>query len=210
MPRRRPRTRLELKRQREALARFRRFLGALKRKQQRLQQAVAESAAEHVRLEAALGRRRSAFALYESLLHEPAGVEVRHLATPLDVRTAESNVAGVRVPVFGGVAFPDVSYSLFATAAWVDRALVDLRALAAAEAELAVLARRRLLLSRELTRIIQRVSLFEKVMIPEAVSAIRRIRIHLGDEMTAEVGRAKLAKAKADRRPDAMDGESGP
>jgi vacuolar-type H+-ATPase subunit D/Vma8 len=40
------------------------------------------------------------------------------------------------------------------------------------------------------------------VKIPENREAIRRIRIHLGDEMTAAVGRAKIAKGKltADER----------
>jgi hypothetical protein len=40
------------------------------------------------------------------------------------------------------------------------------------------------------------VNLFEKVKIPEAQEAIRVIRIKLGDEMTAAVGRAKIAKYK--------------
>ena len=52
------------------------------------------------------------------------------------------------------------------------------------------------MLGRELTKIVQRVNLFEKVKIPEAKENIRRIRIQLGDEMTAAVGRAKIAKNK--------------
>jgi V/A-type H+-transporting ATPase subunit D len=40
------------------------------------------------------------------------------------------------------------------------------------------------------------VNLFEKVKIPEARDNIRRIRIFLGDQQTAAVARAKLAKAK--------------
>ncbi|MFT5122835.1 MAG: V/A-type H+-transporting ATPase subunit D [Verrucomicrobiales bacterium] len=42
----------------------------------------------------------------------------------------------------------------------------------------------------------QRVNLFEKVKIPDAQEHIRRIRIFLGDQQTAGVARAKLAKAK--------------
>ncbi len=52
------------------------------------------------------------------------------------------------------------------------------------------------MLRRELTRIVQRVNLFEKIMIPDAREAIRRIRIKLGDEMTDAVGRSKIAKKK--------------
>jgi vacuolar-type H+-ATPase subunit D/Vma8 len=43
---------------------------------------------------------------------------------------------------------------------------------------------------------VQRVNLFEKVLIPASRDATRRIRIHLGDQMTAGVGRAKMAKSK--------------
>jgi hypothetical protein len=39
-------------------------------------------------------------------------------------------------------------------------------------------------------------NLFEKIMIPRDREAIRRIRIKLGDEMAAAVGRAKIAKGK--------------
>jgi V/A-type H+/Na+-transporting ATPase subunit D len=196
MRRRQPRTRLELKRQRESLARFGRLLDALKLKQQRLQLAVEELRGARADLTARLARTRAAIAAYEGVLEEPAGVDVRELARPREVNTTEANVAGMTVPVFAGVAFPEPAYSLFATPPWVDRALADLRTAAAEAAELAVLDRRHQLLSRELARIIQRVNLFEKVMIPGAEAAIRRIRIHLGDEMTAAVGRAKLAKRK--------------
>jgi V/A-type H+-transporting ATPase subunit D len=42
----------------------------------------------------------------------------------------------------------------------------------------------------------QRVNLFEKKLIPELRENIRRIKIFLGDDETAAVGRAKLAKGK--------------
>jgi V/A-type H+-transporting ATPase subunit D len=100
------------------------------------------------------------------------------------------------VPVFEGIEFATPSYSLFSTPAWVDRALADLRDVNRRQAELDVLREQYSRLRRELTKIIQRVNLFEKIKIPEAGEAIRRIRIHLGDEMTAAVGRAKIAKGK--------------
>ncbi|MFW5840545.1 MAG: V-type ATP synthase subunit D, partial [Planctomycetota bacterium] len=88
------------------------------------------------------------------------------------------------------------TYSLFATPAWVDTALEDMRELNRRRAQVEVLDRQYELLEQELTKIIQRVNLFEKVMIPDAKEAIRKIRIKLGDEMTAAVGRAKIAKSK--------------
>ncbi len=52
------------------------------------------------------------------------------------------------------------------------------------------------LLRQELRTTTQRVNLFEKKLIPELKENIRKIKIFLGDEETAAVGRAKQAKAK--------------
>jgi V/A-type H+/Na+-transporting ATPase subunit D len=192
-----PLTHLELKRQREALARFERFLPALKRKQQQLQLALQQLDAARRALGARIDDAESAFEAYGTLMGDVAGADLRALASPSDVATVDENVAGVSVPGFGGVTFPDAGYSLFATPPWVDRALADLRDVARLRAEMDVLDRRRALLARELTRVLQRVNLFEKIKIPGTGAAIRRIRIHLGDEMSAAVGRAKIAKGRA-------------
>jgi V/A-type H+-transporting ATPase subunit D len=189
-------TRPELKKQRDALARFERYLPMLKLKQQQLQMTLREVAEKHRAAVDAAAAARGRFEAYEAVLADTAGVNVRELAKPSEVRTSTANVAGVTVPVFEGVAFPAAEYSLFATPALVDRALLDLREVNRRQAELDVLQQQYDRLRRELTKIIQRVNLFEKIMIPQAREAIRRIRIHLGDEMTAAVGRAKIAKAK--------------
>jgi len=189
-------TRPELKRQRDMLGRYERYLPMLKLKQQQLQITVRE-VAHRIRIaERALAAARARFASYESVLAHRAGLDVRRLAAPEAVTTETHNVAGINVPVFKSVAFPAVDYSLFATPAWVDQTLADLRDLNRARAEVDVLQQQHDVLQRELTKIIQRVNLFEKIKIPEALEAIRVIRIHLGDEMTAAVGRAKIAKAK--------------
>jgi V/A-type H+/Na+-transporting ATPase subunit D len=197
-------TRLELKRQREALSRFERFLPALKRKQQQLQLAIQRLDADRSGLRSRVRAAESDLAHYASIMGDVAGVDLRALATPVEVATMDDNVAGVRVPALADVTFPEAHYSLFSTPAWVDPVLQALRGLARLRAELDVLDRRRELLGRELTRVLQRVNLFEKVKIPTAGAAIRRIRIHLGDEMSATVGRAKLAKARV------VSSEAGP
>jgi V/A-type H+/Na+-transporting ATPase subunit D len=191
-----PLTRLELKRRREALHRYERFLPALKRKQQQLQLSLQELDSVRRSVAHNLAAARIAFGKYRPVLHDVAGIDLLSYATPLEVITGEVNIAGVRVPVLRNVLFEKANYSLFATPPWVDRALIDLRDLAHHRVELSVLNRQRELLSRELMRIVQRVNLFEKVLIPGAQDAIRRIRIHLGDEMTAAVGRAKIAKGR--------------
>ena len=200
-------TRPELKRQRDALARFERYLPMLKLKQQQLQLTIrVVEARERAAAEAAEAAQRT-FEAYAAVLKDPAGLNVRELAKPTDVKTSTRHIAGVLVPVFEGVVFPKPVYSLFATPAWVDRALKDLRELNRRQAEVDVLAEVYRRLHRELVKIIQRVNLFEKVKIPEAREGIRRIRIHLGDEMTAAVGRAKIAKGKIGEADSAAYGQ---
>jgi len=55
-------------------------------------------------------------------------------------------------------------------------------------------------LAEELRTTSQRVNLFEKVKIPESREHIRVIRIFLGDQMTAEVARSKIAKGKSEEK----------
>jgi V/A-type H+-transporting ATPase subunit D len=52
------------------------------------------------------------------------------------------------------------------------------------------------MLNRELVKTTQRINLYEKVLIPQCKENIRRIKVYLGDQQTAAVCRAKIAKAK--------------
>jgi V/A-type H+-transporting ATPase subunit D len=189
-------TRPELKAQRDVLARFEHYLPMLKLKQQQLQLTILQIEAHRRQAQEALQDARRTVAAYEALLRDRAGLDLRGLATPDEVRTGERNVAGVAIPTFQDVTFPEARYSLFATPPWVDRALADLRIVSRRQTELEVVSEQHRLLHRELVKVLQRVNLFEKIKIPESREAIRRIRIHLGDEMTAAVGRAKIAKGK--------------
>lgn len=197
-------TRPELKRQRDLLSRFNRYLPMLKLKQQQLQVSLGAAQKALAAAEERVEARRAAAAAHRPLLAEPTGVDVRSLARPAHVRSHTMNVAGVNVPVFDEAVFDAPAYSLFTTPPWVDRVLEELREVARAEAEVSILREQCSVLRRELTKVVQRVNLFEKVKIPEAKDAIRRIRIHLGDEMAAGVGRAKMAKARL-----AHEGEPG-
>jgi len=189
-------TRPELKRQRDLLARFERYLPTLKLKQQQLQATVRELTRELREANAAAQQAQDAFDAYRRVLADRAGLDVQGAAAPQEVKTASINVAGVRVPVFEACVFATPTYSLFATPAWVDQALSDLRECNRLRARADVLRQQYDRLRQELTKIMQRVNLFEKVKIPETRDNIRRIRIHLGDEMTASVCRAKIAKEK--------------
>ncbi|HNR98904.1 MAG TPA: V-type ATP synthase subunit D [Planctomycetota bacterium] len=188
-------TRPELKRQRDALARFSRYLPMLKLKQQQLQLTLREVERARDAAAEALAEARARFERHRGVRADTAGVDIEGLSACAEVRTDTRAVAGVKMPVFEGVRFPEARYSLFGTPPWVDAAIADLRAVNERRAAAEVIDAQHRLLRREFVKILQRVNLFEKIKIPEAREAIRAIRIHLGDELTAAVGRAKAAKS---------------
>ncbi|MBN2182913.1 MAG: V-type ATP synthase subunit D [Sedimentisphaerales bacterium] len=193
-------TRTELKHQRDALARFKRYLPTLKLKQQQVQASIVQTRQMFRKMQAAVDETKRTISAYEGLFNNVAGLNFKKLAAPDKVKTKIHSIAGVYVPQFENIVFPHADYSLFGTAPWVDRALADLRKLNSRKAELDVLQKCLDLLEAELKKVMQRVNLFEKVMIPNTLENIRRIRIALGDQMTAGVARAKIAKAKLEQK----------
>jgi V/A-type H+-transporting ATPase subunit D len=184
-----------LKGQRDALAKYEKFLPILLLKKMQLQLVIRQ-------LEPVLeGKRRDAEQIvagiqpWSRLLSE-ATVEIDDYLQIEEVCLQKENIAGVEVPEFEEVVYKEVLYSLFATPAWLDQGLQVLKRLVSLREELRVLMRKEALLRDELRTTTQRVNLFEKKLIPELKENIRKIKIFLGDEETAAVGRAKLAKAK--------------
>ena len=184
-----------LKGQRDSLSKYQKFLPILLLKKMQLQLVIRqlEPVLEAKRRE--LDETLTEVRPWVKLLSEPT-VEIEDHLRIEEVRTKKDNIAGVEVPEFDRVVFKDFFYSLFATPAWLDRAVDVLRRLVALREELRVLLEKDALLREELRTTTQRVNLFEKKLIPELRENIRKIKIFLGDEETAAVGRAKLAKGK--------------
>lgn len=201
-------TRPELKRQRDMMQRFQRYLPMLKLKQQQLQTAIRDLYIKRRKAQETADKARKAFEPYRGVLVDMAGINVTELSSPKEVHTTSTNIAGVSIPVFESVEFAEASYSLFSTPVWVDQAIADLRSLSESQAKVKIIERQAELLSKELTKVVQRVNLFEKIMIPRAKEIIRVIRIKLGDEMTAAVGRGKIAKSKLSEQGNSDDAET--
>lgn len=184
-----------LKGQRDALAKYQKFLPILLLKKMQLQLVIRqlEPVLEAKRRE--LDETLSSVRPWAKLLSEPT-VEIEDYLHIEQVRTKKDNIAGVEVPEFDEVVYKEALYSLFATPPWLDKAVAVLRRLVALREELRVLLTKDALLREELRTTTQRVNLFEKKLIPELRENIRKIKIFLGDEETAAVGRAKLAKGK--------------
>jgi V/A-type H+-transporting ATPase subunit D len=188
----------ELKRQRDALARFERYLPTLRLKQRQLQVELRRvEAAVHEASEDEARLRRDLSAWIE-LWVEPLDLAA-HVAVE-SVRFGETSVAGVVLPTLEEVSWRRRAASPVATPVWADDGLLAFERLAELRLRRQVLAEQRSRLAAELRFTSQRVNLFEKVKVPEARDALRVIRIALGDRQAAEVVRAKIAKAKSVER----------
>ncbi|MFH1476317.1 MAG: V-type ATP synthase subunit D [Verrucomicrobiota bacterium] len=188
-------TKSELKNQRDDLRRYERFLPTLELKKQQLQIEVRKL---NVALEA--GRAEEAGLRAEldgwvRVFAEP--FELGAMLRLKEVRRLSGNIAGVAIPIFQEAVFERAPLDLFQTPPWLDDGLNMLERLLRLQAAQVVMKTQERLLSEELRTTTQRVNLFEKVKIPECTDNIRVIRIFLGDEQTAAVARAKLAKGKA-------------
>ena len=187
-------TKNELKRQKDALKRFLRYLPTLMLKKQQLQMEIRKVEAQ----EAELKRNRKA--RYEEIGRWIAvfgeDVAFPELLTVKSLDTEVGNIAGVDIPVFQNIEFEQSPYDLFVLPLWVDEAIEKVKDLGTLDAKISILEKQAELLGEELRITSQRVNLFEKVKIPETRENIRMIQIYLGDGQTAAVVRGKIAKKK--------------
>ncbi|HAK44881.1 MAG TPA: V-type ATP synthase subunit D [Spirochaeta sp.] len=187
-------TKNELKKQKDSLKRFTRYLPTLQLKKQQLQMVIRQ-------VEIQIEEKRVEIAKYEESLSDWISVFGEEMGIGDIIRIKEiekdiGNIAGVDIPIFRKLEFEPIEYDLFIMPLWVDRGIVTLKELAALNAEIEVLLEQKQLLDDELRTTNQRVNLFEKVKIPEAKDVIRKIGIYLGDQQTAAVVRGKMAKGK--------------
>lgn len=196
----------ELKKQRDALQRFQRYLPLLQLKKQQLQTEVERVRREQARVLEVGQRQREALLGWVALLAEEVGLET--LITLERVEITWVTIAGVKTPLFVAAQIRSEPYDLLVTPPWVDRAIEALRVLLALQAEATVLEEQARRLGLELRLTAQRVNLFENIKIPEAQENIRRLAIYLGDQQTAAFGWALETKRKWRRLSASQEAES--
>ncbi len=193
-------TKNELKKQKDNLKQFQRYLPTLQLKKQQLQSVImkirnelAEKEAERIQMIGDLDDWVAVFA--ENQLFQE-DLKLDKLVQPDTVITKNDNIAGVTIPVFEELTFKEIQYNVDDYPLWVDTAVFKLREIARLDALVSTLRKQTALLEKELRTTSQRVNLFEKVKIPEAKENIRVIQVYIGDQQTAAVVRGKIAKKK--------------
>lgn len=184
-----------LKKQRDQLKLFQRFLPSLDLKRQQLMSEIKRSQEELDKAEQEVRQ------LTESLrgLMEPLGayeIDLAGLVTIDQVEVDEENVVGVRLPVAREVKFRTAEYSLLAKPFWVDFLVEYLQRSCTMRVHLQLRRERVKKLEVAVRRTTQRVNLFEKVLIPDAKESIKQIQIGLAEQERSAVVRSKIAKKK--------------
>ena len=193
-------TKNELKKQKDNLKQFQRYLPTLQLKKQQLQsvimgirQELERKEAERIQMIGDLDDWVAVFAENEIFDEEK---RLDQLVQPDKVIVKDENIAGVTIPAFEELTFKDINYDVDDYPLWVDTAVFKLREIARLDALVSTLRKPTELLEKELRTTSQRVNLFEKVKIPEAKENIRVIQVYLGDQQTAAVVRGKISKKK--------------
>lgn len=191
-------TKNELKAQREALARYLRFLPTLELKKAQLISEIQRISASIEKIKKEIASAEREIEAWVAVLGED--IDLRQWIAIKEVKTSEGNIAGIDIRIFDELIFEDIEYDLYKTPLWVDRALEEIKQQLMRRMEVRILQEQIEILQEELRITIQRINLFEKVKIPEARENIRMIQIFLGDLQTAEVVRGKIAKAKIEKK----------
>jgi V/A-type H+-transporting ATPase subunit D len=190
-------TKNELKKQKESLQRFERYLPTLLLKKQQLQTEIRKIKVKEEKLKQDYDSITATLMRWIEVFGE--AIDMKQFINIKELNMEEGNIAGIDIPLFADINIEEVPYDLFSIPLWVDRALVLLKKLISIRAERDIIEQDLLLLSEELRITSQRVNLFEKVKIPEAKENIRVIKIYLGDQQIAAVVRGKIAKNKIRR-----------
>ncbi|MBN2102711.1 V-type ATP synthase subunit D [bacterium] len=187
-------TKNELKKQKDNLKRFTRYLPTLELKKKQLlveirniQHEIEKLDAETLRVEQEITRWVDVFA---------EEIDLSEFIQVKEVITGEDNIAGIEIPTFENIIFeePDIDY--FNTPLWIDTGIEVACEQIKRQKAREIAQRQEVILQEELRTTIQRIKLFEEVKIPEAKENIRVIQIFMGDQQTAEVVRGKIAKTK--------------
>lgn len=192
-------TKGELKRQRDALRQYQRYLPTLQLKKQQLQIEILRQTTLLEEKERQAQNKRNAMEVWSGLFCADPQVDISQWLKYKNTIISAKNIAGVDLPIFERTEFSEIEYDLFLAPFWVDAAIEALKILVTLIKEIEVLKKGIGILRQELRITTQRVNLFEKVKIPQAEEAIHMIKIYLGDQMSNAVGRSKIAKRKIEQ-----------
>lgn len=189
-------TKNELKKQKDDLKRFQRYLPTLKLKQQQLQSMLQKIHQQIDVLKKSYDKFFSSIDSWVAVFGDDSASQIESFIEHTRIITSIQNIAGVDIPIFQDLEVTITEYDLVDTPLWIDAGIEALVSVLKIIAEIEILSEQYKRIEQELRITIQRVNLFEKVKIPETKQNIRVIQIYLGDQQTAAVVRGKITKSR--------------
>lgn len=177
------------------LAMYRRYLPSLDLKRQQLTAERNKTRTRIAEIESQIARRIEGIGGEIPMLADK-DIDLTGLATLKAAKIGERNVVGQWLPVLIEIEVDVARYGYLARPHWVDLVAERLKDVLRLRVEAQVTRRQAALLDAAVTKVTQRVNLFDKVLIARARANIRRIDIALGDLERSAVVNAKIAKRK--------------
>lgn len=193
-------TKNELRTQQSKLKTLQVYLPTLQLKKTLLQAEILEAQNELLQAENKYLHVSTEVEKHSLLLRDDLSFDISEATQINKLHKRRENIAGVEIPQFESVEFQNFDYSLADTPIWIDSLIDLMQSLATAKIIVDIAQEKKLALENELRAVSIKVNLFEKVLIPRAQSAIRKIKVYLGDQQLAAVSQAKVAKRKIDTR----------
>lgn len=188
-----PLSKAQLAKENTNLAMYRRYLPSLDLKRKQLMSERAKTRERIAEIDAIIAKQIETIGAEIPMLAN-RDIDLSGLAKLTSVRLAERNVVGQRLPVVKEIEVAIAPYGFLIRPHWVDLVAERLKEMLRLRVEARIVHRQLELLDAAVTKVTQRVNLFEKVLIPQAQSNVRRIQIALGDVERAAVVTSKIAK----------------
>ena len=186
-------TKNELKKQKDSLKMYQRYLPTLMLKKQQLQGEIRLTELRFKELQTQKHLLDESFKKWIAVFGEK-GIFTPGILKITSLKTSHGNIAGVAIPVFEGAEFSITPYDLVGTPLWLDIGVERMKQALLLDLEAQIVEEQRKRLDHELRVTTQRVNLFEKIKIPETRGHIKKIQVYLGDQQTSAVVRGKIAK----------------
>jgi len=177
------------------LAMYRRYLPSLDLKRRQLTAERNKTQARIAEIETQIERRVGKIGEEIPMLANK-DIDLKAFVTLKAVKIGERNVVGLRLPSLVEIEVDVARYGYLLRPHWVDLVAERLEEVLRLRVEAQVTQRQVAMLDAAVTKVTQRVNLFDRVLIPHTRANIRRIDIALGDRERSAVVNAKIAKHK--------------
>jgi len=194
-----------LQKEREDMRLYERVLPSLELKRMQLSAELKRARQALIDVQAETEERLQKVSLQLPMLAD-GETDLAGLVHVEEIDIQEENIVGVRLPRLVEIRCRIADYAMLSRPHWVDMLVDQLEQMVTQKALLQVTADRVRLLEQASRKVTQRTNLFEKILIPQAKSNIRKIRIYLADADRASVVRSKITKRIRSKQAQALLG----